>query len=184
VLCTPKANGLLYSITTTMAAISRPRLLLIASLVLLTATGYIVGAYGQSAYFVAFHKPFHLSLAHTTKKYTPPVLPKFRVQPAISSRSLARGDTQRITVTLSSDKAAVGYLEVWIESPAHRQVFRTPSDSTPIQFPAGKTQTFLYTYMLPKNLPSGTYSVSAIVTSANQQTDYYVNNNFATFTLS
>lgn len=167
-----------------MVSISRSKLQVIASLILLTATGYIVVVYGQSAYFVAFHKPLHLSLTHTPVRYTPPSLPTFHVQPAVSAHSLSHGSTQDITVSLSSNRIVSGYIEVWIESPEHRQVFKSPSDGAPVQFLKDKAQIFSYKYTMPRSLPSGTYKASVIVTSANQQTDYYVDINFATFTLS
>jgi hypothetical protein len=162
----------------------RSKILVTASFVLLAATGYIVLAYGEQAYFVAFHKPFHVPSTDPPKKYVAVVLPKFQMHPAISGHSLKPGDKQHITVTLSTDKAVSGYPEVWIESPAHKQVFRSHSDGAPTQFVKGRSQTFTYSYTLPADSPPGTYHVSAIITSPNSQTDYYVNINFATFTVS
>lgn len=167
-----------------MNTASRSKLLATASLALLIATGYIGAMYGQSAYFVAFHKPFHLSLTSRSVKYSPPVLPKFQVQTTISSHSLTHGDTQHIALTALPDKTVAGHVEIWIESPGHKQVFRSMTDGSPTRFIKNKLQTFSYSYVLPKNLPPGAYKVSAIITSTNKQTDYYVNNNFATFTVS
>jgi len=144
----------------------------------------MVVTYGEQVYFVAFHKPFHVPFSSPPKKYVAVGLPNFQVHPAILSRSLNPGGKQLMTVTLSTDKTVTGYLEVWVESPAHKQVFRSPSDGAPTQFAKGKPQTFTYSYTLPAGSPPGAYHVSAIITSPNSQTDYYVNSNFATFTVS
>jgi hypothetical protein len=162
----------------------RSKILVIASLILLAATGYLVVSYGQQAYFVAFHEPFHMPFSDPPKKYVAVVLPKFQVQPAISAHSLTRGSNQHITVKVTPDKTVQGYMEVWIENSANKQVFRSPTEGNPTQFVAGKSERFTYDYTLPANAPSGTYHVSAIITSPNSQTDYYVNTNFATFTVS
>lgn len=163
----------------------RAKLLITASLVLLLATTYIVYAYGQSAYFVAFHKPFNANLFQSsTPHYTPQTLPMFQVSPSIASHALMPGGTQKITVSATSDQSVSGYVEAWIESPANKQIFQSPTNGSPTKFVKGTSQTFTYSYTIPRSLPKGTCTVSVIITSVDNFTDYYVNNNFATFTVS
>jgi hypothetical protein len=163
----------------------RSKILIGTSLILLLATAYVVTAYGRNAYFVAFHKPLNLSLHQTsTKPYVAPTVPTFNVHASISNVALAQGGQQHITISETPGTSTSGYLEIWIESPANKQVYRSDTNGNPTQFTKGQPQTFTYSYMLPKNAPTGTYHVSAIITSSNNQTDYYVNPNFATFTVS
>lgn len=160
------------------------RVLIAASTVFLIATAYVVVTYGESAYFVAFHKPLHFSLSSTTKPYVAPEVPTFQVKPSIAAASLTPGRTQTISVTITPSSTVSAYVEVWIEGPLHTQVFRSNTDGSPTSFVKGSPQTLTYHYTLPHNLPKGTYTVSAILTSPNNQTDYYVNTNFASFTVS
>lgn len=140
-------------------------------------------SYGQSVYFVAFHKPLHLGSSNTAH-YVPPVLPTFQVTQHIVAASLDPGETQKVTVTATPDQSLQGYIEVWIKGPANKQVFQSDTNGAPTQFTKGTTQSYTYTYTVPKNLPKGTYNVSVIITSADTFTDYYVKPNFATFTVS
>jgi hypothetical protein len=160
------------------------RVLVLASVVFLGATVFMVIDYGQLAYFKAFHKPFHIALLSHNAKYEAPVLPVFKVKSSISSESPTPNSRQTITVSASSNKNVSGYVEVWIESPKNKDVYMNPTPNAPIQFVSGKNQTFTYSYSLPSNLPPGTYKVSEIITSKDTNTDYYVNTNFAEFTLS
>jgi hypothetical protein len=174
----------------------RTRALILASLLLLAATAYMYISYGSRVYFVAFHKPFHLAPTSSAPKYTPPVLPHFKVTSSIASKSLNPGDTQVITVTETPDRSVAGYLQVWVRSPGavagpskcaiscyDKQVYKDDTDGKPTQFVKGKTATFSYSYTLPANLQPGTYTVSDLITSSDTFTDYYVNTKFAEFTV-
>lgn len=160
------------------------KVLFAASALLLIATAYVVGTYGQSAYFVAFHRPLHFGSSNVPTSYVAPSVPVFHVTPTIAAASLATGNTQTITVATTPESTVSAYVEVWVEGPQHKQVFRSNTDGSPTAFVKGTPQTFSYRYTLPYNLPKGTYTVSAILTSSNNQTDYYVNTNFASFTVS
>jgi hypothetical protein len=162
----------------------RTKILIGASLAFLTATIYLFISYGELVYFVAFHKPLHIGWQGTVSAYVPPVLPSFKVTPAIARQSVIPGETQSIHLSVLPNKATSAYVEVWIESPANKQVFRSNVAGDPTQFVQGAEQTFSFSYKLPSTLPKGTYHVSVIITSPNNQTDYYVNENFGTFTVS
>lgn len=140
-------------------------------------------SYGQSVYFVAFHKPLHLGLSDTAH-YVPPVLPTFQVTQHIATASLHPGGVQKVTVTATPDQSLQGYIEVWIKGPANKQVFQSDTNGAPTQFTKGATQTYTYAYTVPSNLPKGAYNVSVIITSVDTFTDYYVKPSFATFIVS
>jgi hypothetical protein len=175
--------------------VGRSHILIVASVFLLLITAYMYASYGQSAYFVAFHKPFHLPGFSSTPKYTPPILPQFNVKASIASQSLSPGATQAITLTETPNRTVSGYVEVWVESPTNnnsamdcktcsaKEVYKSDTSGRPTQFAAGKASTFTYTYTLPENLLPGKYEVSYIITSSDTFTDYVVNNNFAEFTV-
>jgi hypothetical protein len=173
-----------------------PRILTASSLLLLAATALLYVAYGPRAYFLAFHKPFHMVSLHGSSGYTPPVLPTFTVTSSISRAILSPGDTEEFKVTETSDRTVSGFLEVWVQSPARepksptcavtcldKQVYKSKISDKPTQFIKGKPATFTYTYTLPATLRPGTYQVSDLITSSDTFTDYYVHNNFAEFTV-
>jgi hypothetical protein len=161
----------------------RAKLLVVTSFALLIATMYVVVTYGQSVYFVAFHRPLHLGFS-SSSHYISPVLPSFQVNQSIAAQTLTPGETQRVTLTAKPDQNLQGYIEVWITSPANKQVFRSNTDGNPTQFTKGSSQTYTFSYTVPKNLPKGTYKVSVTITSTDTFTDYYVKPNFATFIVS
>jgi hypothetical protein len=160
------------------------KVLFAASILLLSVTTYVVATYGQSVYFVAFHRPLGMHLTpNTSKPYVAKALPSFQVSTTVTATSLAPGRTQTITLKATPDSSLPAYVEVWIEGPLHTQVYKSPAGGSVTSFVKGQTQSFVYRYTLPYNLPTGRYDVSAILTSANNQTDYYVHTNFATFTV-
>lgn len=161
----------------------RTKVLFAASILLLIATAFVVTTYGQTVYFVAFHKPLHITLSSYSAQFVTPSTPSFKVHPSIATSLLNPGMTQTIMITAEPDSSLSAYIEVWVEGPMHTQVFRNSIDGTPTTFVKGQPQSFAYQYRLPLNLPKGIYTVSAILTSVNNQTDYYVRTNFATFTV-
>lgn len=176
---------MLYSITISKGKALRSKLLVVSSLALLIATAYVVVSYGQSVYFVTFHRPLHFGFSEkNTANYVSPALPTFLTNQTISASALYPGETQKIAVTTTASQNIAGYMKVWIEGPSNKQVFQSDTDGSPTQFTKGVTRTFTYSYTIPKNLLMGTYKVSVIITSADSFTDYYVKPNFATFTVS
>ncbi len=157
-----------------------PKILLLCSALFLIMTCYLFISYGQDAYFAIFHHPFNANIFGSHKTYAAPKLPVFKVQPSISSNSVSIGDTQNIHLAVTSDKNVTGYLEVWIWSPRHKEVFKSNIDHTD-SFKAGQTAMYNFGYQLPDGSMPGVYSVSTIITSVDQKTDYYVNENFASF---
>ena len=161
----------------------RAKLLVASSLALLIATTYVVVSYGSAVYFVAFHKPLHIGFS-AADHYVPPALPRFHVNQTIASRTLSPGESQKVTITATADQSLQGYIEVWVKGPTNKQVFMSDTKGNPVQFIKGHMQTYTYSYAIPKDLPGGTYTASVIITSVDTFTDYYVNPNFATFTVS
>lgn len=155
--------------------------LVFASVILLAATAYIFAAYGGLAYWAVFHRPLGIHLISQKEPLTQE-LPSFQASASVASTTRAVGEAQTITVSLTASQATQGYVEVWIEGPNNKQVFRSPTGQL-VTFVKDSTQTFTYTYALAASLSKGDYKVSAIVTSPNEQTDYYVNINFARFVL-
>lgn len=163
----------------------RAKLLVLSSLALIAATTYVITQYGGSVYFITFHKPLHFGFTNNTSHlYVPPALPSFWVNQHITATTLYPGEVQHISVSATPNQNVIGYVEVWIESPLNKQVFRSDTNSSPTQFIKDKTANFSYSYTIPSNIPKGLYTASAIITSTNNQTDYYVHTNFATFRVS
>lgn len=140
-------------------------------------------SYGETVYFIAFHKPLHLGFT-SNAHYVAPALPSFQVEQTIAAQTLAPGGTQTVTVSAKSDQSTQGYIEVWITSPANKQVYRSSIDGNPLQFVRDTSQTHTYSYTIPQSIPKGIYTVSITITSPDTFTDYYVKPNFVTFTVS
>src|SRR5579872_5051378 len=103
------------------------RLLIAAAVLCLCATAYVVAGEGANVYFIQFHRPLNLAaFFQPTKTYTSPALPTFHVTSAVAKQSLSPGDTQTITVTVTPDVSTTGYLEVWIYSPQHKEIYKSP----------------------------------------------------------
>lgn len=151
---------------------------------MLTATAYVVFTYGQSVYYVAFHKPLHLGTVRTPMhQYAQPIMPIFHISQNISSYSLAPGETEKVNIFAVSNQTIAADVEVWIEGPLNTQVYQSSPTGSPIKFIKGTTQRLAYSYILPRATQKGTYRVSIIITSPNNQTDYFVKPNFASFTV-
>lgn len=159
------------------------RILLLSSVLCVCATAYLVATYGEQVYFLMFHRPFHLSALITkTTALRSPTLPMFKVRAAITKTTLEVGDTQHITVTVTPGKTVQGFLEVWVTAPSNKQVYKSLLDErSPHEFVGGRTEMFTFDYIPEPSAPRGTYHVSDNITSANMQTDYYVNEEFASF---
>lgn len=180
----------------------RSLILIAASAVLLAATAYMYVTYGSRAYFVAFHKPLHVGFADN-KTAVQQTLPHFQVISKFRSSSPAASATRTITVTLTPDRTVSGYVEVWIlgqkniasntptytklgvnnDTGGQKVVYQNDTSGKPTLFTKGKAMTFTYTYVPSSPLPPGTYKVSDIITSPSTFTDYYVNYNFAEFSV-
>lgn len=150
------------------------------SVLLLICTGIVIDLHGNAAYFALFHKPLSFTSSAKFSSYKPAVLPTFIVHPTISSRSLSIGDTQTLYLSASADKTVGAFVQVWIKGPHGNEVFRSPS-TQPFTFSAGKTYAFNFQYTIPSTLPAGKYFASVIMESTDTNTDYYVNENFASF---
>jgi hypothetical protein len=135
------------------------------------------------AYFAITGRPFNVSLTPANTTYKPPVLPHFSSTGSVSLGTISQGGTEAITFSSAVDRATKGYVDVWVTSPANKQVFRSPG-TTLEDFTAGKTTADHYNFTLPSSLPPGVYKVSGIVTSPDGDTDYLVKINFAEFTVS
>lgn len=157
--------------------------LLLGSVLCVAATVYLAAAYGQQVYFIVFHRPFHApSLMARNVAYQAPVLPVFSVKSSLAAITVRSGGSQQVTVTAATNMTTTGFLEVWVTAPNHRQVYRSPVDTAaPHRFVAGKPETFTFDYFPAAGAAHGTYQVSDIITSATQQTDYYVNEEFGSF---
>lgn len=151
----------------------------------LAGTFYLFLAFGREVYFAQFHRPLNTALfTKTSPSRAQATLPHLTLTASIGAQSLSPGDTQSMNVTTKTDQTTTGYLEVWITSPNHREVYKNTFDQNhPLQFIANASITQTFSYKLGVNIPKGAYSVSALVTSNTFQTDYAVDENFATFTV-
>ena len=154
-------------------------LLLGGALACLAITGFVIYRYGATVYYLAFHRPF--SFNQRAVSYTPVSLPSVTLRPSISSSSLYSGETQVIAATVQVSSDTTGFLEVWVTSPDHKQVYQSPLPSQPQAFQAGKTYSAVFQYHLPSSAAKGKYFVSANVVSASKQVDYILHRNFAAF---
>ena len=163
------------------------RLLILTSLVLLSATAFYVLTYGQEVYFLVFHRPFHVAaLVSHPRPYVAPALPTFHVTATQASPQLTAGEVQHLTVSVLTNQTVSGFLEVWITAPNNRQVYKSPPNvdtASPVTFWANRTQTYDFTYPIVAALPQGTYRVSERITSPDQKTDYQLHEAFASFTV-
>lgn len=154
------------------------------SLLMIVATGILLNLYGKTTYFALFHHPLHLSVLTASKQaYIAPSLPSFHVQSVLSSKQLVAGDSETIQVHATSNMDTVGYLEVWIYSPKHKEIYKSPMAAAPQLFKKDMSYNFTYSYEIPVTIPAGIYSVSDLITSKDTNTDYFVNENFASFTV-
>jgi hypothetical protein len=153
----------------------------------------LLSHFGSAAYFALTGKPYHWG-GGIRSSVSAQSLPHIRLSGAVSDAELSVGDTQAIIITADADKDTTGTLKVWVESPTHsKQVWQSPPGEA-ADFPANRTITKKYTYQIkpvaPKSglspsyaLPSGVYTVSAIITSPDGYTDYVSTKNIAEFTL-
>src|SRR5437868_640083 len=90
--------------------------LLVLSVIFLAATAILVNHRGNLVYYLAFHKPLHMSLA-SAKAAPPATLPSFLVQATISQQQVSVGDVQHITLTATAAQNVQGFIKVWVRSP-------------------------------------------------------------------
>lgn len=150
--------------------------------VFLAVTVYVILTYGRTAYFVTFHKPFHMDIFSTHHRPASAELPVFQVTPTLGQSSLTVSGTQTIAVQTSVNHTTRGYLEVWITSPTNHQVYRSPMSQIET-FSPNQPQSFNFSYAIPNGSPIGVYRVSDLITSPDTETDYYVNEDFGSFTI-
>jgi len=153
------------------------RIYLSLAVVFFAATVFVSYNYRHVLYFGYFHKPLGYASAQANT-YKPANLPKFDVSTLVSSNRLSVGDILTIKITARADRDISATPKVWIAAPNKKQVFKSPEDGL-VQFKAGQSKSFEYSYKVPANLAKGTYSVSCIINSENEFTDYYVNTKFA-----
>ena len=151
---------------------------------MIAATVVCVVKLGPRVYYLTFHRPFQLTVFATDQPHYASSLPGFQVRATIGQTAAKTGDTQNIGVTVLPHQTTKGFLEVWITSPAHREVFKSIlAKNSPELFTAGQKKTYTYNFKLTASLPRGVYTVSELITSVDQKTDYQLNENFASFTL-
>lgn len=165
------------------------RVLYGGAVVLLLATVVLFVREGEQVYYLTFHRPFSLSIGKTHPAAPAVQLPRVQVSTILSATQLHAGDTLRMTATVSTGSDTTGFFEIWLRSPDNKEVFKSPASENdmdplhPQHFQAGKPQTFTFDYTFPQHATPGMYSVSEIVTSPNEQTDYYVHEKFASITI-
>lgn len=165
------------------------RILYGAAVLLLLATILLFLREGSQVYYVTFHRPFSISLGQARQAAVTTKLPSFQVDTTLSTTQLHAGDTLHMTTTISTTSDTTGFFEIWLYGPNHKEVFKSPAsedDMNPLHpqhFQAGKPQTLTFDYTFPQSATPGRYTVSEIVTSPNEQTDYYVHEEFATITI-
>ena len=158
------------------------RILLVFSVVCLAASAGMAYSCGGQIYFAIFHRPLHVFLAKPTATYKRPQLPHFDVLTLPVASTIEAGASQTVTLTMTADRDVDAGVLVWVKSPANKQIFRSPSH-TNVHFTKGVSQNFSYTVMSTTIMPKGVYKVSGIVSSADRQSDYYVNYDFAEYTI-
>lgn len=165
------------------------RILYGGAALLLAATVVLVLHEGAQVYYLAFHRPFSFSLRQTHRVADTVRLPVFQVSTTLSASQLHAGDTLHMTAAVSTTSDTMGFFEIWLRSPNNKEVFKSPASEEdmdplhPQHFQANKLQTLTFDYTFPQHATPGVYSVSEIITSPNQQTDYYVHEKFATVTI-
>lgn len=159
------------------------------AVLLLLATALLFLREGNQVYYLTFHRPFRLSLGQSRQTAVTAKLPRFQVDTTLSAIHLHAGDTLHMTATVSTTSDTTGFFEIWLRSPNNKEVFKSPAsedDMNPLHpqhFQVGKPQTLTFDYTFPQSATPGRYTVSEIITSPNQQTDYYVHVEFATITI-
>ncbi len=156
------------------------RVLILASIALLVVAGLSLRRTIGPAYFAATGKPLHLAFWETVHAAPAPVLPKFSVNASVSQATLSAGSTQAISFSATSNKSISAYLEVWISTSKNKQVWKSNTDDT-VQFIANQKLSKAFSYTLPGTLAKGQYTLGVIINSADTNTDYFVNENFARF---
>jgi hypothetical protein len=151
-----------------------------ASVLLLGASVVMLYLYGGLAYYLTFHRPLGFSLP---KAYHAPAQPGFEVVSHIDSTALFAGETQHIHLAVTPRANAAGYIEVWVESPANKQVFQSDTSGSAVQFKADIAMSQDYRFTVASTWPKGVYKVGEIITSPDQETDYYVRNDMQEFSV-
>jgi|GEM_PF-1708458 len=165
------------------------RILYGGTVLLLIATILLFLREGSQVYYLTFHRPFSLSLRQTPQAAVTAKLPSFQVDTTLSATQLHAGDTLHMTATISTTSDTTGFFEIWLYGPNNKEVFKSPAsedDMNPLHpqhFQVDKPQALMFDYTFPQGAIPGVYSVSEIVTSPNEQTDYYVHEEFATITI-
>jgi hypothetical protein len=111
-------------------------------------------------------------------------LPQFATTESISQTQLAPGSNFSLIITATSDQTTPVFIRAYINNaaPPNKQIWRSPEDKI-TEFPTGQAVTTTYPVHLPDTLKPGTYQVSYLLTSKDEQTDYLQKPNFAEFTV-
>lgn len=169
------------------------QVLVVTAIVMILMSVGLIWHYWPLAYFVTTGRPFQFaSSGPVVAQETGPeqVQPQFQTTESVSQPTISPGSTQTIALTATADRSTSAQIQIWITGPQHKQVWQDPTNNELTggpdtgkltQFPAGQTVSTTFNYQLPTNLPAGTYSVSYVLNSADEHTDYAVKNNILEF---
>ncbi|HSW79215.1 MAG TPA: hypothetical protein VLG47_00375 [Candidatus Saccharimonadales bacterium] len=159
-----------------------PGVLAAVAIAFFIVAGFLFMRYGAAAYYAHYGKPLHLGRV-SKPTVQAESLPHFDVTGIVSSATVSSGDVQTITITATSDQATKATFKAWLKyPPTNKEVWKSPKDVL-ISFPAGKSVTKTFSYTIPVTAHSGLYKVGVILTSEDDFTDYFVNEDLAGFTV-
>ncbi len=159
-----------------------PGVLAAVALLFFAVAVFLFMRYGPAAYYAHYGKPLNIGRSSQSKVLAEN-LPHFDVSAIVSESAASVGDIQKVTITAKSDQATKAAFKAWIKyPPTNKEVWKSPKDVM-VVFPQGKTISKTFSYTLPPTLHSGSYKVGVIVTSEDDFTDYFVNENLAGFTV-
>lgn len=155
--------------------------LMAGAVVLIAASVVLLVRYGPAGYFAATGRPWQWPpRAPAAAKAV--MYPKFTTTQSIGQPQVSAGGQQTITVTPTSDQTTTAEVHVWVTSPAHKEIWRSPADEL-TSFVAGKAVVKAFTFTLPATAAPGKYSVSYQLVSQDGYSDYAVNDNFGEFSV-